>query len=77
MFVTFKGVVCLRFMDSVLFYRTLFQSKVAPHVLDGRLLPTDLMSGYSIYSLYLLVLCSCLYAFYVMSQVCHMNECLQ
>ena len=51
-----------------LFYVTVGQSKTPPHVMDGVMLPTDLMSTYSVYSLHILVLISCLHAFYVMSQ---------
>lgn len=53
---------------SRLFYVTLAQSKTPPHVLDGQLIPTDLMSTYSIYTLYIMALASCLYAFWFMSR---------
>ena len=50
-----------------LFYVTLRQSKTPPHEPDGYMLPTDEMANWSTWILYILVLISCVYSFYVMS----------
>ena len=52
---------------SYLFYVTLRQSKTPPHEPDGYMLPTDEMANWSTWILYILVLISCVYSFYVMS----------
>lgn len=51
-----------------LFYITVTESKTPPHVLDGKLILTDLMSMWTIYILYILSLASCVYAFQYMSR---------
>ena len=53
---------------SYLFFVTLVQSKTPPHEPEGYLLPTDVMANWSTWILYLVVLASCLHAFWVMSQ---------
>jgi len=62
------AALCVFGWFSFLFYTTLRQSKLPPHVLGGVLLPTDLMSTYSVYALYIVGLVCCVYSFFVMSQ---------